>query len=77
MHNLDFTALLFIADYRISQQRDLLRLVTHRGGSRGGVIAPPKKTTEVTLFTMIFYNSENSTRDIRPFSVHCFVTAVL
>jgi len=39
-------------------------------GSRGGFIGErslPLKLTKVTLFTMIFYNSENSIRDIRPF----------
>ena len=29
--------------------------------------SPQKKPTNVTLFTMIFYNSENSVRDLRPF----------
>jgi len=37
----------------------------------------PLRLTKVTLFTMIFYNSENSIRDVRPFVVHCCVTAVL
>ena len=35
-----------------------------RGGSRGAIAS--LKSTTVTLFTMIFYNSENSIRDIRP-----------
>jgi len=37
----------------------------------------PLNPTKVTLFTMILHNSENSNRDIRPFSIHCFVKAVL
>ena len=37
--------------------------------SEGGAIGAisPLKLAEVTLFTMILYNSENSIRDIRPF----------
>jgi len=30
-----------------------------------------------SLFSMIFYNSQNSIREIKPFSVHYFVAAVL
>jgi len=40
-----------------------------QGRIQGGTIraiAPPKPT-KVTLFTLIFYNSENSIRDVRPF----------
>jgi len=36
------------------------------GVDPGGAIAPPLKPTKATFFTMIFYNSENSIRDIRP-----------
>jgi len=39
-------------------------------------MAPPK-TEEVTLFTMIVYNSENSICNTRLFVIHCFVTEVL
>jgi len=39
-------------------------------------IAPPK-TYELTLFTMILYNSENRIRNTRPSVIHCFVTEVL
>jgi len=35
-------------------------------GGRIEAIAPPK-TYELTLFTMIVYNSENSIRNTRPF----------
>jgi len=35
------------------------------------------KPTKVTLFIMILYNSEKSIGDVRHFTVHCFVTAVL
>jgi len=40
-----------------------------RGGSRGGVIGAiaPRKTEKVTFFAVIFYNSENNTRDTRTF----------
>jgi len=41
------------------------RLPTRRVGSRGAIA--PLKPTKVTLFTMILFNSENSTRDTRPF----------
>ena len=43
-----------------------------RGGCRGQR-SPPLKPAQVTLFTMILYNSENNIRDIRPFvwSQHC------
>ena len=41
-----------------------------------GAIFPLKPAT-VTSLIIIFYNSENSIRDTRPFFVHCFVTAVL
>ena len=39
------------------------------GANPGGVIGviAPLKPTKVTLFTIILYNSENSTLDIRPF----------
>jgi len=52
------------------------------GTNPGGaieVIAPPK-TNELTLFTMIVYNSENSIRIFATqgyFVIHCFVTEVL
>jgi len=36
------------------------------GANPGGAIALPK-TYELTLFTMIVYDSENSIRNIRPF----------
>jgi len=40
-----------------------------RGTSRGaiGAIASLLKPTKVTFFTMIFYNSENSIRDMKHF----------
>jgi len=41
-----------------------------RGGCRGAIAS--LKLTKVTLFTMIFYNSENSIRDIRPFCCPLF-----
>ena len=37
----------------------------------------PLKATKVTLFTMILYNSENSIHSLRPFCLHCLVTAML
>jgi len=41
-----------------------------QGRIQGGRLgqSPPLKPTKVTFFTMIFYNLENSIRDIRPFS---------
>jgi len=49
-----------------------------RGVKTGAIeaIAPPK-TYELTSFTMIAYNSENSIRNTRSFVIHCFVTEVL
>ena len=41
------------------------RYPTSRG--RGGWGDRPPKPTKVTLFTMIFYNTENNIRDISPF----------
>jgi len=43
-----------------------------------GAIALPLKPTKVTLFNMIFYNSENSIRNIRPFgrALFCHNSAV-
>jgi len=44
-------------------------VVVCRGGSWGfdwGAITP-LRPTKVTLFTMMFYNSDNSTRNLRPF----------
>jgi len=40
--------------------------------------SPPLKPAEVALFTMILYNSENSIRDIKPFSrpLFCHSSAV-
>jgi len=38
---------------------------------------PTLKPTKVTLFAMILYNSENNIRDLRPFSLYFFVTALL
>ena len=40
--------------------------IPHPGGGAVGAIAP-LKPTKVTLFTMIFYNTENNIRDISPF----------
>jgi len=39
--------------------------------------SPPLKPTKVTLFTIIFYSSEKSIRDIKPFCRLFFVTVVL
>jgi len=46
--------------------------------ARGPGDRPPKNYTKVTLFTMIFGNSENSIRDIRPFCrlLFCHSSAV-
>jgi len=40
-----------------------------RGGSKEGAIwaIAPLKPTKITSFTILFYNSENSICDIRPF----------
>jgi len=46
------------------------------GENPGGAIAPPK-TYELTSFTMILYDSENSIRNKGHFVIHCFVTEVL
>jgi len=46
-----------------------------RGGEIGAIA--PLKLTKVSLFAMILYNLENRIRDLRPFAVNCFVTAVL
>ena len=48
-----------------------------QGRIQGGGRSPHLKPTKVTLFTITLYDSENSIRDIRPFSIHCFVTTVL
>ena len=50
-----------------------------QGRIQGGQLgrSPPQKPKKVTVFTMILYNLENRIRDIRPFAVFCFVTAVL
>jgi len=46
----------------------------HRGGCRLGWLgrSPPPKPTQVTLFTMVFYNLENSIGDIEPFCCPLF-----
>ena len=52
--------------------------IVDAGAEPGGDLDDrPLRLTKVTLFTMIFHNPENSIRDIRPFVVHCCVTAVL
>jgi len=47
-------------------------LLSVRSGSKGGGAIAPLKPTEATSFTIILYNSENSTRDIRPFCLPSF-----
>ena len=49
------------------------------GAKQGGAIEgiALHKTYELTLYTMIVYNSENSIRSTRLFFIHCFVTEVL
>jgi len=37
---------------------------------------PPLKPTKVNFFAMTLNNSENKTRETKPFCVHCFDTAV-
>jgi len=54
--------------------------IKNRGGSSWGAIEAthPLKPKNATLFTMIFYNSENSIRVIRPFcrQLYCHYSVV-
>jgi len=42
-----------------------------------GMISPPIQPANITLFTMFFYNSENSIRDIRPFCRPLFCHSIV